>query len=83
MERMDEEFAVLLEGINGIEAGMARSILEAGGIPSMRHGPDFDVAELGRAAHDSLRGTSILVPHGALERARQLLEDAGWGQTEE
>ena len=28
MKRYDEEFAVLLEGINGMQAGMAASLLE-------------------------------------------------------
>ncbi len=78
MRRFDEEYAVLLEGINGIEAGMASSVLEVEGIPSMKHGPDFDVGEFGSAAHDMLRGTALLVPHSALERARELLEQCGW-----
>ncbi len=41
MERYDEEFAVLLEGINGMQAGMVASLLEDVGIPTMQHGPDF------------------------------------------
>ncbi|GEM_PF-1448905 len=80
MKSYDEEFAVLLEGINGIQAGMASSLLESAGIPSMQHGPDFDVAEFGGAAHAMLRGTNLLVPPSALERARQVLAQAGWGE---
>lgn len=79
LKRYDEEFAVLLEGINGMQAGMAASLLEDVGIPTMQHGPDFDVAELGSATHSMLRGTSLLVPHSALTRARKVLDDAGWG----
>jgi hypothetical protein len=79
MKRFDEEFAVLLEGINGMQAGMAASLLEDVGIPTMQHGPDFDVAELGSATHSMLRGTSLLVPHSALTRAKKVLDDAGWG----
>jgi hypothetical protein len=79
MKRFDEEFAVLLEGINGLQAGMAASLLKDAGIPSMQHGPDFDVAEFGSAAHSMLRGTSLLVSHSALMRAKKVLDDAGWG----
>ena len=79
MKRYDEEFAVLLEGINGMQAGMAASLLEDAGIPCMQHGPDFDMAEFGSAAHAMLRGTSLLVPHSALARAREELDKAGWG----
>ncbi len=78
MQPNSEEFAVLLEGINAYEAGMVRSLLDAAGIPSLAHGPDFDIAELGLAAHDVLRGTNILVPHTALESAKQVLEESGW-----
>ncbi len=69
---------MLLEGINGVEANMARSLLAGAGIPCLLHGPDFDVAELGRAVHDSVRGTSLLVPQTALERAREVLQESGW-----
>jgi putative intracellular protease/amidase len=81
MKRYDEEFAVLLEGINGMQAGMAASLLEDAGIPCMQHGPDFDMAEFGSAAHAMLRGTSLLVPHSALQRAQEELDRAGWGVT--
>ena len=40
---------------------------------------DFDMAEFGSAAHAMLRGTSLLVPHEALARAKKELDDAGWG----
>ena len=79
MKRFDEEFAVLLEGINGIQASMAANLLKDVGIPTLQHGPDFDVAEFGSAAHAMLRGTSLLVPHEALARAKKELDDAGWG----
>jgi len=80
VKRYDEEFAVLLEGINAFQADMAAGLLEGAGVPCMQHGPDFDVAELGRAAHAMLRGTSLLVPHSALARAQAILEEAGWGE---
>lgn len=78
MGRNDEDFALLLDGINTVEANLAHGLLEGARIPSLRHGPDFDVAELGRAAHDNLRGTSLFVPREALERAVAVLE-AAWG----
>ena len=70
--------AVLIEGLNAIELSMAKSLLNEAGIPSIARGPDFDVAELGRAAHDMLRGQDLLVPASALERAQSVLEQA-WG----
>jgi len=70
---------ILLDSVDGVTAQLARGILEEAGIPSMMKGPDFDVAELGRVAHDSIRGTSLLVPAMALERARALLDEA-WGK---
>lgn len=82
MDRMDEEFAVLLEDIPGIEADMAKNLLQEAGIPCLLHGQDFDVAELGHAAHSAVRGRTVLVPKTALERARSLLEQA-WGPKDE
>jgi len=77
MKRLDEEFAVLLEAVAPLEAEMARSLLEAEDIPCLVQGPDFDMAELGRAAHDAVRGTSLYVPKAALERAQAVLA-AAW-----
>ncbi len=74
----DPAFAVLLDNVNGIEADMARGLLEAAGIPSTTSNPDFDVAELSRAAHDMIRGTAVLVPQSALADAQRVLEEAGW-----
>ena len=75
MERMDEEFAVLLEDVPGIHADMVKNLLEEAGIPCLLHGQDFDVAELG-AAHALVRGRTVLVPHAALEKARRLVDEA-------
>ena len=77
MQRPDEAHALLAEGINTMEAGMLKSLLSAEGIPSLAHSSDFDVIELGRA-HDMLRGVSLYVPHGALEKAKAILRDADW-----
>ena len=74
-----DDFAVLLEGSDRIEADLAKNLLAEAGIPCAMRGPDFDVAELGRAAHDMLRGTDVLVPASALEKARAILEEA-WGK---
>lgn len=75
---MDADFALLLEGVNKVQADLAKNLLDAAGIPSLQKGPDFDVAELGRAAHDMIRGVDVYVPRSALERAQVLLEEA-WG----
>ena len=61
-----------------VTADLAKSLLEAEGIPSLVQGPDFDVAELGRVAHDTARGTNVYVPPSALEQAQAILERA-WG----
>ncbi len=82
MQRNQDEFALLLEGVNGIEAGMAKSLLAAEGIPSLIQGPDFDVAELGRAVHDMARGTHLFVPHQAFARAQRVLADAAWSDAD-
>lgn len=82
MKRNEDEFALLLEGVNGIEAGMAKSLLAAEGIPCLVQGPDFDVAELGRAVHDMARGTNLFVPRQALVRAQRILDAAAWTQEE-
>ena len=77
MSEDDARPVLLLSGANGIQADMARDLLAAAGIPILTQGPDFDMAELGRAAHDMLRGTDLYVPAGALEKARELLREAG------
>ncbi len=78
MERRSEEFDIAIDGLDGFSLAMARNLLDAAGIPSLGDGPDFDVAELGRAAHDQIRGSKLLVPKGAGERAKEILREA-WG----
>ena len=78
MEGASSEHDLLLDTVDPVTADLARSLLKEAGIPSLLHGPDFDVAELGTAAHQTLRGTSVYVPRGALERARAVLDEA-WG----
>jgi len=82
MTTNEDEFAVLLEGVNKIEADLAKNLLAGAGIPSMTQGPDFDMAELGRASHDMVRGQDLCVPAAALQRARAVLDEA-WGTEEE
>jgi len=79
LPRLTDEFDVLLESIDALEGGMARAVLDEGGIPSMLHGPDFDVVEMGFTAHARARGTELLVPRGMRAAARQVLVDA-WGE---
>lgn len=78
MGRLEDDYALLLDGVDHVRAELARSILEAEGIPAMIHGPDFDVVELGIAAHASVRGVSIFVPKISEGPAREALE-AAWG----
>lgn len=70
------DVSVLVKGVNSYEARMVKTLLEDVGVPCMFEGPDFDVAELGRAAHDNFRGVDVLVPTAALERARARLAEA-------
>ena len=60
-------------------ADLARNLLETAGIPVYLDSPDFDVAELGVAAHGMLRGMSVYVPASAAKRAREILDEA-WGK---
>jgi hypothetical protein len=76
---MKQERALLLEAANRVELDLAVNLLEEEGIPCVIEGPDFDVAELGRAAHDTLRGQNLYVPRSALERARAIL-DRAWSE---
>ena len=75
---MKKDRSLLLEGASRVEIDLAQSLLKEGGIPSVVEGPDFDVAELGRAAHDMIRGQNLYVPTSTLERARAVL-DTAWG----
>jgi hypothetical protein len=79
MKRIDDEFALLLHGVDTFEVDMARNLLEQAGIPSLAHGPDFDVAELGVAGHGMARGRGVYVPKAVLDRARDVVREA-WGE---
>lgn len=76
---LDDEFALVLDTIPKIKADLACNLLKGEGIPSMQHSPDFDVAELGVAAHAAVRGVSVYVPKAASERAFEILREA-WGE---
>jgi hypothetical protein len=79
MKRFQREFDVLLAAVDTVQGELAREILESARIPSMIHGPDFDVAGLGSAAYGQLRHGALLAPHGARDRARAVLVGA-WGE---
>jgi hypothetical protein len=72
------EIVVLLVAPDPVEAELARGLLKEAGIPSMLHGPDMDMVELGVAAHAGLTRPDLLVPAAALEAARAILKEA-WG----
>lgn len=74
------EFAVLLEAPDPTEADLARELLSSHGIPSMLHGMDRDIAELGSAIHSSVSRPDLLVPHSALEAARAILAET-WDES--
>ena len=76
-----DEHDLLLDSVDKVKADLAKGLLAEAGIPCLFHGPDFDVAELGTAAHQTLRGVSVYVPRGAREKAQAVLE-AAWGPEE-
>ena len=79
MKGFDEDYAKLLDLADHTTGELARAILDTEGIPHVTQGPDFDVVELGLAAHTGLRGASLYVPHAAFAKARALLV-AAWGE---
>ena len=70
------EFDLLLEAPDPIEAEMARTLLASAGIPCLIHGQDRDFAELGCAGHRTIARPDLFVPRGLGERARALLQEA-------
>ena len=73
-----KEFDLVLSGADPVTVELARNLLTAAGIPSLEHGPDFDVVELG-ASHDVVRHQDLYVPRGEKQRALDVLESA-WGE---
>ncbi|MEZ6014674.1 MAG: DUF2007 domain-containing protein [Planctomycetota bacterium] len=80
MARIDQEYALVLPGVDKLVGEMARNLLDGAGIPCLLHGPDFDVVELGAMAHGHLRGIDVYVPHAAAERAKAILDEAFGGE---
>jgi len=79
---METKPVVLLSAPDPVKGELARGLLEEAGIPSIFHGPDRDVAELGTAVHMAFTRPDLLVPASALEEARELLKQA-WGEEAE
>jgi hypothetical protein len=73
-------FVRLLEAPDAIEAELARDLLRSAGIPSMVHGQDRDLAELGQAIHMRISRPDVYVPAADLERARGILAEA-WDES--
>lgn len=76
---LSEEFDVLFVALDATEGELAREILADAGIPSLLSGPDFDIAELGPAAHAMVRRADLYVPKGARLAARGVMVEA-WGE---
>ena len=79
---MDNKPVVLLSAPDPVKGELARGLLEEAGIPSIFHGPDRDVAELGTAVHMAFTRPDLLVPASAVEDAREVLRRA-WGEEAE
>jgi hypothetical protein len=80
MTRMDQDYALVLSGVDRLVGEMAKNLLAEAGIPALLHGPDFDVIELGAYAHSRLRGLEVYVPRTAEALAKEVLEDAFGGE---
>ena len=80
---MDRKPVVLLSAPDPVKGELARNLLEGAGIPSMFHGPDRDIAELGTAVHMAFTRPDLLVPASALEQAREILQEAWGAEAEE
>jgi hypothetical protein len=78
MGRPSDDYALLIEAVEPIELDLALGLLEQAGIPTLVHGGDFDLAELGLAAHNATRRPNLYVPHLLRGRARAVLDEA-WG----
>lgn len=70
------DFDLLLEAVTPTEAEMVKGLLAEAGIPCLVHTGDFDMAEMGKAAHDSVRHPDVYVPKGAGEAAKAILDEA-------
>lgn len=79
MPTLHPEFDLLLSAVDPIEGGLACSVLESAGIPTLLQGPDFDAAEFGQVSHAMLRGADLFVPKGSYADARRVLAEA-WGE---
>ena len=79
MGRPRDDFDLLLKAPHPVEAEVARGMLAEAGIPTLVHGADFDLAELG-AAHALLRRADVYVPRGERSRARAVLSEAGFAE---
>lgn len=80
MTRMNQDYALVLSGVDRLVGEMAKNLLAGAGIPALLHGPDFDVIELGAYAHSRLRGLEVYVPHAAEARAKEVLDEAFGGE---
>ena len=70
------DFALLLASPEPVEADLAQELLSSEGIPSMLHGQDRDLAEMGAAVHASVARPDLLVPKAAFARAREVLRES-------
>lgn len=70
------DYDLLLAAPDPFVAEMARGVLADAGIPSLIHGRDINVGELGASVQRAFTRPDLFVPKGAGARARVLLEEA-------
>jgi hypothetical protein len=70
------DFDLLLQAVTPVEAEMIKGLLAEAGIPCLVHTQDFDMVELGKGAHDSVRHPDVYVPKGTKDQANAILDEA-------
>ena len=70
MTAPSEEYSLLIAAATPVDAELAKSLLEAEGIPCLFHAQDRDFAELGEAVHMAISRPDVYVPNAALDSNR-------------
>lgn len=76
MDAETHEPALILAAPDAVQLDLAVNLLDEAGIPSITHGQDRDLAELGQAFHNAISRPDLYVPLAAFEKARAVLIEA-------
>lgn len=78
MSSTRDDFALLLEAPDPVEADLVKDLLASEGIPSLLAGQDRVLAGLG---FNSIPRPDLFVPRAALDRAREVIRDSRDGSS--